>query len=64
MILMRANPFRGPLEGVGTEMKSSKARLLMAREVDLPPSKSFEFECRIKNIYIGNFMYMSFAAAV
>jgi hypothetical protein len=40
IILMRANPFRGPLEGVGRENQGSP--LPMARVMDLPPSISFD----------------------
>jgi hypothetical protein len=65
MILMRANPLRGSLEGVGPEnqyflhpeMAMSEASVLWAKKVEINIIKS---ECHIKNRYVGNFMIMSF----
>jgi hypothetical protein len=86
IILLWANPFRGPLEAVGPEnydflcpeMAMSEASTIlvqksqdfqgptlpMAQVMDFPRSKSLCPKRHIKSSYIGNFMYMSFAAAV
>jgi hypothetical protein len=86
MIVMKENPFRGPLEGVGlksktflgSEIATSTASAIwalknldfqgpplpMARVMDSPPSKSLSPKSTYKNRYLGNFMHMSFAAAV
>ncbi len=44
-------------------MATSEARLPMAQVMDLPPSKSLSLSV-IENRNTGNFMYISFAAAV
>ncbi len=80
MIFMMENPVRGPLEGVGPEIKTfwgpemamseastiwaQKSRdfqgppLPMAWVMDFPASQS-----KIKNRYIGHFLFMSFCGA-
>jgi hypothetical protein len=55
MILMGQIPVRGKLEW---------ARPFKWPEYGLVPIKIVKFKCHIKNRYIDNFMYMSFAAAV
>ncbi len=51
MILMGENPFREPIPFNGSSN-------------GLAPIKIIKSKCHIKNRYIGNFMYISFAAAV
>ncbi len=73
MILMRENPFRGPLEGVGPEMATNEASAIWTQNCQFSgptPSnglnngfsriKIIKSKRHIKNRYIGNFMYMIF----
>jgi len=63
MILMGANPFRGPLKGKGVGLKNQYflgPEIAPSEASAVRPKKAYQ----IKNRYIGNFKYMSLAAAV
>jgi hypothetical protein len=60
MILMRADPFRGPLEGVGPESRDFLGPE-MATNNGFARIKIIKSKRYIKNMKIGNFLYMSFA---